>query len=323
MDRPEQKKHAPIWRIGPVSGANKWCALRGSCFPEGWIELANREYPFAAAWDSTARNIVAGLLRINADLSKGLLSNDSAVLEDLGAYSNFRGAGDATALCAIYLASKYANNPSLGIKTAAYSVGADTDTIAAMTGGLLGMINGAAWIPDRWKKVQDRRCLLNMAEILLSNNMWEASMRLTENSRVAEERLVASPIGKIDVLGSKTIATGRTVIVVITEARTLHGQTLYLRQYERRAPAGQALPVREERTGRHDRPVRSLTLDSNTSRQLREDPLYAKISFKKILKVTELLSSGENNIDEICRAAKVSPDIVKDLLRLMEAEERP
>ncbi|MGN0813400.1 MAG: hypothetical protein ACI4MQ_07830 [Candidatus Coproplasma sp.] len=37
--------------------------------------------------------------------------------------------------------SKYANNPALGIKQAANLFGADTDTIAAMTGGLMGKLS--------------------------------------------------------------------------------------------------------------------------------------------------------------------------------------
>ena len=73
-------------------------------------------------------------------------------------------------LAAIYLASKYANNPSLGIKIPVFLFRADTDTIASIAGGLLGTLSVTNWIPPEWRTVQGYDCLIQMAELLLSDN---------------------------------------------------------------------------------------------------------------------------------------------------------
>lgn len=76
----------------------------------------------------------------------------------------------ATILAAIYLASKYANNPSLGIKIPVFLFRADTDTIASIAGGLLGTLSVTNWIAPECRTVQDYDCLIQMAELLLSDN---------------------------------------------------------------------------------------------------------------------------------------------------------
>ena len=72
---------------------------------------------------------------IQDSLKKGLILDDRKVLTELECFTKVNGAGDVAALAAIYLSSRYANNPSLGIKIPAFSYGADTDTIASMTAG--------------------------------------------------------------------------------------------------------------------------------------------------------------------------------------------
>lgn len=300
-----------------ADGTDDWSTFRESFFPEDWVTLANKVYSFPEIWSSTAKSINMGLSKITQSLSKGLLSHDAALLEELGSYSNVRGAGDVAALSVIYFASKYANNPALGIKTAAFSTGTDTDTIAAMTGGLLGMINGISWIPEYWRNVQDYTCLLNIVEILCSGNMREASMRLTETGRSVEGNLVSSPIGKIDILDVKTIPIGKTGVVTITKSRTLHGQTLYLRKYERKDQTRMDLTDSEKAVGRTKPPTKYLQLDATTARQLIDNPHYTKITFRKILKIVELLSYGEKSLDEISKMEKVDPDTVRGLFNLM------
>mgnify|MGYP006281017229 FL=1 len=43
----------------------------------------------------------------------------------------------------------------LGIEQAVNSIGTDTDSIAAFTGGLIGALHGQSIIPAKWKTVQD------------------------------------------------------------------------------------------------------------------------------------------------------------------------
>ena len=115
---------------------------------------------------------------IKSSLKKGLILDDTKVLTNLECFGESNGAGDVAALAGIYLASKYANNPVLGIKVPAFSFGADTDTIASISGGLLGMLNGTDWIPSEWLAVQDYDCLIHITELLLANNKKEAHQKL-------------------------------------------------------------------------------------------------------------------------------------------------
>ncbi|WP_417359706.1 ADP-ribosylglycohydrolase family protein [Galbibacter sp.] len=83
-------------------------------------------------------------------------SSDFDVLSKLGCYKNeTKGSGTSTVIAGIYLACKYFNEPLKGIEQAVNSIGTDTDSIAAFTGGLIGALHGQSIIPSRWKNVQD------------------------------------------------------------------------------------------------------------------------------------------------------------------------
>ena len=53
------------------------------------------------------------------------------------------------------MAARYAAQPVQGVLRGAFATGSDTDTIAAMTGGLLGALVGTDWLPQAWFSVQD------------------------------------------------------------------------------------------------------------------------------------------------------------------------
>lgn len=55
----------------------------------------------------------------------------------------------------MFLASRYAVDPINGVVRAAFAIGSDTDTIASMTGGLLGCINGSNWLSPVKQCIQD------------------------------------------------------------------------------------------------------------------------------------------------------------------------
>lgn len=83
-------------------------------------------------------------------------ATDFEALNKLGCYKNeTKGSGTSTVIAGIYLACKYFNEPLKGIEQAVNSIGTDTDSIAAFTGGLLGALHGQSIIPAKWKKVQD------------------------------------------------------------------------------------------------------------------------------------------------------------------------
>lgn len=88
-----------------------------------------------------------------------LITNDSSDFESLsklGCYKNeTKGSGTSTVIAGIYLACKYSNEPLKGIEQAVNSIGTDTDSIAAFTGGLIGALHGQSIIPSKWKSLQD------------------------------------------------------------------------------------------------------------------------------------------------------------------------
>lgn len=110
--------------------------------------------------------MIKGLDYVKQALNDGLLSDDKIVLENIGAYSNVCGAGDIAVLTAVYFFSKYVNTPELAISVPAFSVGLDTDTIASMTGGLIGSFCGIDWIPLEWKSIQDYSYICSVANDL-------------------------------------------------------------------------------------------------------------------------------------------------------------
>lgn len=83
-------------------------------------------------------------------------TSDFDALTKLGCYRNeTKGSGISTVIAGIYLTCKYSKEPLKGIEQAVNSIGADTDSIAAFTGGLLGALHGQSIIPSKWKSVQD------------------------------------------------------------------------------------------------------------------------------------------------------------------------
>lgn len=83
-------------------------------------------------------------------------TSDFDALTKLGCYKNeTKGSGTSTVIAGIYLTCKYSKEPLKGIEQAVNSIGTDTDSIAAFTGGLIGALHGQSIIPSKWKTVQD------------------------------------------------------------------------------------------------------------------------------------------------------------------------
>lgn len=90
-------------------------------------------------------------------------------LERIGCFDpNTKGSGIATVIAGIYLAAKFHDKPLIAIVESANALGADTDSIAAFTGGLVGALHGQGIIPEKWKTVQDIEYLDKIAERLLA-----------------------------------------------------------------------------------------------------------------------------------------------------------
>ncbi len=149
-----------------------------SVFPERvamlseWREKAERAYqvPFDRLWSKTELEMRQLLEKSLMGIKAGAISIDSKVLDDLGCFDrSINGAGTVCAAAAIYIASKYAPDPNNGVLEAASSKGADTDTLASMSGGLLGAIAGVEWLQRYRNQLQDERYITTLAQRLAND----------------------------------------------------------------------------------------------------------------------------------------------------------
>lgn len=217
-----------------INGKEYWTIQPDSNVFGYWLNIAlqNRDYNFIAEWEHTTTHMIQQLKLIKGSLKKGLMLEDTKMLTELGCFGEANGAGDVAALAAIYLASKYANNPILAIKVAAFSLGSDTDTIASMTGGLVGMLNGVNWIPSEWRLVQDYNCLVTMADLLLSNNKKDAIKNVVSTTMMTDTAWETTQIGKMKLVSSNSVPNGKNGQVIIKKWQTSLGQTLYTKSFQ-------------------------------------------------------------------------------------------
>lgn len=311
-----------------IDGQNVWGAFPDQSAFDTWREVAVRAsgYDYMDEWDSTLIKMLKQFDFIKIALKKGLMLDDKEVLTSLECFGKTKGAGDVTIWAAIYFASKYANNPVLGIKAPAFLFGADTDTIASISGGLLGMLCGVNWIPMEWKAIQDYECLIRMTELLLSDNMKEAAKDMVVVGKKQYDDWKSTPIGKMRLIGTSTIQIGKTSSVTIIKRESTLGQTLYFKKYERsnydsRQPESQMLFRFESlsETVKHDseqKMIRSpksdpqflLTADDVLT-LLKMSPLK-RITFKKVLQIIYLLLSDEKTNASIAKQMDVESSTV-------------
>lgn len=216
-----------------IKGENIWGQFPERSTFDYWLNIANQksDYDFYSEWINTRNRMVKNLNLIKTTLSKGLVSNDKEIMTKLNCFDKTNGAGDVAILAAVYLASKYANNPVLGIKVPAYAFGADTDTIASITGGLVGMINGTSWIPLDWRLVQDYNCLVNIVDLLFTKYKKEPNKDNKMLSTLEKLEWKSTPIGKMRLLDVQKVPNGNNGMVVIKKWESLLGQTIFMKEF--------------------------------------------------------------------------------------------
>lgn len=125
---------------------------------DDWLEAANTftNDKYGQLWEDTASELVNGLEVIKKALENGFVDKTTDTLAKLKCFDfKVRGAGTVACLVSIYIASKYASNPSKGLLRLAFNGKSDADTNASMVGGLFGAIEGTEWIDQEWYDVQD------------------------------------------------------------------------------------------------------------------------------------------------------------------------
>ena len=214
-----------------------------------WFAAANRVFdePYERLWERTVDEMRRLLEQARNGIRAGALADDRAVLSDLGCFGRSKGAGTVTAAAAVYLTARHAAQPAQGVLRAAFERGADTDTLAAMTGGLLGCLAGDEWLPVPWRDVQDAAYLRRLAS------------RVAQGPAGAEERPVETPAPPRSILSD--LAQNRDHEVVLDKSTRVQASALpdpepasksiTVRAWRLRTPEGQTLYVtRVERSKR-------------------------------------------------------------------------
>jgi catechol 2,3-dioxygenase-like lactoylglutathione lyase family enzyme len=149
------------------------------------------------------------------------------------------------AAASIFLASKYAVSPMEGVARAALAKGTDTDTIASMTGAILGAVNGTDWFLEISKRIQDRAFLTELAQKLLVGRQDEASLEPISDPNFnsllhrlgAGEKDVVLPIGShAKVLGDGgIIPRSQKLHVSSWKIEDENHQTFFIKQLSRQS----------------------------------------------------------------------------------------
>jgi len=141
-----------------IKNSEEWSALPSLPASQSeWKSQAERNlHGYAKLWESAKAEVLEYLEVCRAELAKGALSFDDDVLKKLQCFNaKISGAGTVAAIAAVYLASRHAADPINGVVKASFAIGSDTDTIASMTAGLLGCINGSDWVSPVKQGIQD------------------------------------------------------------------------------------------------------------------------------------------------------------------------
>lgn len=274
-------------------------------FPEklggDWLLRCEKYYNYRAEWRNTCDLIIKELKIIESALSMGALEIEHDTLTALSCFDNkINGAGDIAAVTAIYFVSKYANNPALGIKQAANLFGADTDTIAAMTGGLMGSLCGLEWVPYEWRLVQDYKCLELIGECLISDNGTEELKGfIAQNQDKGFERI---EIGKAKQIDQYVINSGKSGQINISKYITVLGQTIYVKEYKR---------IKNTEIKKM-----SVTIATDRLEALLKKDHSFNITIEEMLLIYKLKMAGDEPIT-IADKLSLRPDIVSNLLDII------
>ena len=266
-----------------------------------WLSIAQNEsgFNYSDVWNSCYLEMVEMLKYIQSALEQGLMADDKTVLKRLGAYSKVNGAGDIAILAAVYLFSKYVNVPKLAISVPAFSVGIDTDTIASMTGGLIGAFCGTNWIPYEWRCVQDYSYI---SELAIS--LCKKSKRVDKIGDYSNEEIFSNPINSLSEQSVETI-DGRYSLLKITKYKMYFGQTIYIKT---------VIPKNlEESAIKPQISKKSIMISTSDIEKVLSDDQFRYITMRKAFKIIMLREQGED-VQSIEKQTKVDKNIVERIL---------
>jgi ADP-ribosylglycohydrolase len=197
-----------------------------------WLAEWNKRkgFEFLPTYNKTVKEALEMLRIIYRNLKDKKNTKDT--LNDLGCFNTMtKGSGISTVIGGIFLAVKHYSEPEIAIVEAVNLIGADTDSIAAFTGGLLGALYETKIIPDKWENVQDSNYLKLLAgklyKISLSQQVFEKEREqplackslndINSDSYLENDKILFIPLGegtitKID--RQKTLTSGKYILII-------------------------------------------------------------------------------------------------------------
>lgn len=213
---------------------------------DSWMNAANSVFNnnYMGLWDEVTEEVLEQLKFVKEGLDQGALDMGEEVLESLGCFNRrINGSGTVTAVASIYLASKYASSPRLALIEAAYLKDADTDTLASMVGGLMGILHGSEFLSVSWLDVQDYEYLKSLLyqepreHTQLSGPLFDysnPSIKAKIKHLKTGDQLRAEPFGRL-MLKHKNLNHSNTknAVVHTLEFITEEGQHIFVKTYEK------------------------------------------------------------------------------------------
>lgn len=239
-----------------ISDPNQWAPIPDiAALAPSWWTAAKKSHAgrYDEVWTATVQEALQLLRRCQDGIGRGALAVDDKTLADLGCFEpKTNGAGTTAAAAALFLASRYAASPMLGVRQAAFMMSADTDTIASMSGGLLGALQGVEWLGPLASQVQDTEYLLKTADTLVSSTArelpsCEGQKMAVSGTELRDFKAILPSLAMGDVVslpdGREAQLTGNhelpardaSVTVVQWKLAASDGQTIYVKSFSRRS----------------------------------------------------------------------------------------
>lgn len=171
-----------------------------------WWKAADQAmgWDHEAQWKDAAEEMKRLLLTTQHAVESGMPADD--VVDELGARGPMGGAGTVAVAAALHLVSRWRSDPLGAVVFAAESRGTDADSIAAMTGGLMGLSLGRRWQPPAWDKVQDAALAKRLAKALATGETAAPPRAVRELDLTRLRGALNAGATEIDLDGVRTAA---------------------------------------------------------------------------------------------------------------------
>lgn len=289
----------------------KWGKLPQINKLDEWLECATiyAKIDYYQVWNEVFEETVFLLTLIKNMLSKGILDIGNDTLEKLGCFDKRKnGAGNITAVASIYLFSKYASEPRNGIIEASQLKNADTDTLASMTGALIGALYGTEWIPLEWRILQDFSSFEIMISKLFENNrnfnpLEEKRIRIFSKELVyglkENETIYVAPFGQISLKDKRQEKCLLNNIEISTYiCSTEMKQTIYLKKFSKKVVKKEDINLKA-----NEQVIKNNNITLNVDKLLKisnifTKPLSSNILISIIVEIIEEMDKNNGVIDK-------------------------